>query len=75
MPKASESGYTEYDCGSLTSDDCIICPYCKELYVDDLFDGGEPRSWRCDECKKEFKIEVSYTAHFTAVKQREGTAT
>lgn len=47
-------------------DSGIKCPYCGNLYevCETVHDGG----WTCDECEREFDVEVEYTATYYTTK-------
>lgn len=44
----------------------IKCPYCGSVYevCETVHDGG----WTCDECEREFNVEVEYTATYYTTK-------
>lgn len=55
-----------------SSDKYIICPYCGNYFEDDA---GDPftdgSTWECDECGKEFTIDVEWTVSYSTRKMED----
>ena len=57
---------------TITSDDCIICPWCGDV-DEHPFDGGEPPGeLDCMNCEKPFELSLEYTVTFNATRKAEG---
>lgn len=52
--------------GSSSNEDNIICPHCGNVCSED--DLHETTDTYCDECDKEFHVEIEYTPHYSTSK-------
>lgn len=52
----------------ITSNDSIICPYCGHKHCDDLPYTDATKEFDCENCGKEFQLEIETTISYTAQK-------
>jgi len=56
--------------GEGTSDNQIICPHCGHSIEDELYE-YESGSETCDECGKEYELDVEHSATYTTTKKED----